>query len=272
MLLAVDIGNTNICLGCFADKLLVFVARLSTNAALTADEYACKLLETLSLYGVERDSIDGAIVSSVVPPLNTVLKEAIRIAFDISPLAVGPGIKTGMMIQCDDPASVGADLICACVAAHELYGGPALIIDMGTATKMMVIDERGAFIGVSIMAGVTMGLRALAEGTAQLPQVSLECPSSVIGKNTADCMRAGVFFGNASMLDGMIERFAETYGKKLPVIATGGAARMIVPLCKQRITLDENLVIKGLFLLYHKNRRAKGGSSPCISCSESGDK
>lgn len=254
MLLAVDIGNTNICLGGFEGGEIVFVARLATNASLTADEYACKLLETLLLHGKERTCVDGAIVSSVVPPLNAVMKNAIRIAFGIDSLAVGPGIKTGMMIHCDNPASVGADLICACVAAYRLYGGPALVIDMGTATKMMVVDERGAFVGVSIIPGVSMGLRALSEGTAQLPQVSLDVPSSVIGKNTADCMKSGVIFGNASMLDGMIDRFCEAYGKKLPVYATGGAAPMIIGCCKQNITLDEHLVLKGLHFLYQKNK------------------
>ncbi len=254
MLLAVDIGNTNICLGGFEGGETVFVARLATNAHLTADEYACKLLETLLLYGKERGCVDGAIISSVVPPLNTVMKDAIRIAFGVSALAVGPGIKTGMMIHCDNPASVGADLICACVAAYRIYGGPALVIDMGTATKMMVIDEHGAFVGVSIIPGVSMGLRALSEGTAQLPQVSLDVPQSVIGKNTADCMRSGVIFGNASMLDGMIERFDEAFGRELPVYATGGAASMIIGCCKKQIALDEHLVLKGLQFLYQKNK------------------
>ena len=254
MLLAVDIGNTNICIGGFCGEEIVFVARLATDAHLTADEYACKLLQTLLLHGMDRSAVDGAIVSSVVPPLNAVMKRAIHIAFGIESLSVGPGIKTGMAIHCDNPASVGADLICACVAAHRMYGGPALIIDMGTATKMMVIDARGAFIGVSIIPGVSMGLRALSEGTAQLPQVSLETPPSVIGKNTADCMKSGVIFGNASMLDGMIERFNEAFGQELPVYATGGASPLIIGCCKQSITLNEHLVLRGLQILYQKNK------------------
>ena len=253
MLLAVDIGNTNICIGGFADGEIIFVARIASNAHLTSDEYACKLLETLLLHGVERSAVDGAIVSSVVPPLNAVMKQAIKTAFGIESLAVGPGIKTGMAIHCDNPASVGADLICACVAAHRIYGGPALIVDMGTATKMMVVDGHGAFIGVSIIPGVSMGLQALSKGTAQLPQVSLDVPQSVIGKNTADCMKSGVVFGNASMIDGMIDRFCESYGQELPVIATGGAAPLIIGCCKKKITLDEHLVLKGLHLLYQKN-------------------
>lgn len=254
MLLAVDIGNTNICLGGFVGGEITFVARIATNALLTEDEYACKLLETLALHGAERSSVKGAIISSVVPPLNAVMKKAIRIAYGIASLIVGPGIKTGIRIQCDDPVSVGSDLICACVAAHRLYGSPSLIIDMGTATKMMVVDHCGTFIGVSIIPGVSMGLQALSRGTAQLPQVSLEAPTSVIGKNTADCMKSGVVFGNASMLDGMIDRFNEEFGQELPVLATGGAASVIVGHCKKNIRLDENLVLKGLYLLYQKNR------------------
>jgi type III pantothenate kinase len=139
------------------------------------------------------------------------------------------------------------------VAAKQLYGCPALVVDMGTATKMMVVDGGGAFIGVSIIPGVTMGLNALSAGTAQLPLVSLQAPSSVIGKNTADCMRSGVVFGNASMVDGMITRFNQTYGEKLPVIATGGAASTVMPHCESEYTMDEQLVLKGLYLLYLRN-------------------
>jgi type III pantothenate kinase len=197
--------------------------------------------------------VRGAIISSVVPPLNSVLKKAIHFIYDVDPLLVGPGIKTGLKIHCDNPASVGADLICACVAAQQLYGSPALIIDMGTATKMMVVDASGAFIGVSIIPGVLMGLRALSSGTAQLPQVSLEAPPSVIGKNTVDCMRSGVVFGNASMIDAMIDRIGDEMGEDLPVIATGGLSSTIIPHCKHNITQDEDLVLKGLNILYRKN-------------------
>ena len=166
---------------------------------------------------------------------------------------VGPGIKTGINIKCDNPATVGADLICACVAAHHIYGSPSLIIDMGTATKMMVMDKSGAFIGVSIIPGVKIALEALSGGTAQLPQISLEAPPSVLGKNTVDCMRSGVVFGNASMLDGMIDRFCEEMGEELPVYATGGLASTIVCHCKHEIKFDDNLLLRGLNILYQKN-------------------
>ena len=149
--------------------------------------------------------------------------------------------------------SVGADLICACVAVHHLYGSPALIIDMGTATKMTVLNAKGAFAGVSIMPGVLMGLNSLSEQTAQLPKVDLEAPKTVIGKNTSDSMRSGVIFGNASMIDGMIDRIREETATDLPVYATGGFASLIVPHCRHTATLDEHLVLKGLHIIYHKN-------------------
>ena len=173
MILVIDIGNTNIVLGGFADDKLAFVARIATNATKTEDEYATKIKSILTLHEVDKKEVKGAIISSVVPPLNSVMKKAVRIVYGVEPIMVGPGIKTGINIQCDNPASVGADLICACVAAHHLYGSPSLIVDMGTATKMMVMDKTGTFIGVSIIPGVNIGLKALASGTAQLPQISL---------------------------------------------------------------------------------------------------
>lgn len=253
MILAIDIGNTNIVLGGFAGDALTFVARIATNPAKTEDEYATKIRSVLALYAVERKEIEGAIIASVVPPLNAVMKKAVQIVYGVEPILVGPGIKTGINIHCDNPATVGADLICACVAAHHIYGSPSLVVDMGTATKIMLMDKTGAFSGASIIPGVNIGLRALSSGTAQLPQVSLEAPKSVIGKNTVDCMRSGVVFGNASLIDGMLDRFCEEMGEEMRVLATGGLAPMIVPHCKHAIQLDEHMVLKGLHILYKKN-------------------
>lgn len=253
VILAIDIGNTNIVIGGFLADELKFVVRLASNNTETEDEYATKILNVLSVYNISREQIKGAIISSVVPPLTATMKKAVKFAYGVDALLVGPGIKTGINIHCDNPASVGADLICACVATHNIYKSPALIIDMGTATKMMVLDKNGSFIGVSIIPGVNIALKALSSGTAQLPQISLEAPKHVIGKNTADCMRSGVVFGNASMLDGMIDRFNEEVGEELPVYATGGLADTIIPHCKHDIAIDENLVLKGLNILYNKN-------------------
>ena len=255
MILAVDIGNTNIVLGGFSGNDLTFVARIATNANKTEDEYATKIKSILALHQVDKTEVKGAIISSVVPPLTRVMADALKLVYAIEPLLVGPGIKTGINIRCDDPSSVGADLICACVAANTIYGNPALVIDMGTATKMMLIDDTGTFTGVSIIPGVNIALKALASGTAQLPQISLEAPKSVIGKNTADCMRSGAVFGNASMIDGMIDRFVDETGYDLKLIATGGLSKTIIKHCKHNIILDDDLVLKGLLTLYNKNTK-----------------
>lgn len=253
MILTIDIGNTNIALGGFDGDELSFVVRISTETKKTADEYASKILGVLAVRGIGKRSIRGAIISSVVPPLNSVMKDAVNTVWGIDPLIVGPGVKTGINIQCDVPSSVGADLICACAAVKSLYGAPALIVDMGTATKMTVVNTSGAFAGVSIIPGVLMGLDSLSEDTAQLPKVELEAPRTVVGKNTADSMRSGVVFGNAAMIDGMIERINDELGIELPVYATGGVASKIIPHCKHGITTDENLVLKGLKIIYDKN-------------------
>lgn len=253
MILTIDIGNSNITLGGFEANELSFVVRISTEAKKTADEYASKILGVFAVHNIEKRGISGAIISSVVPPLNSVIKDAVKIIWGIDSLMVGPGIKTGINIHCDTPSSVGADLICACVAAHSLYGSPSLIVDMGTATKMTVINEKGAFIGVSIIPGVLMGLNALSENTAQLPKVELEIPRHVVGKNTSDSMRSGVIFGNAAMIDGMIERINNEVGTELPIYATGGVAQLVIPHCKHNIKVDETLVLKGLNILYNKN-------------------
>ena len=254
MILTVDIGNSNINFGVFLDNEIKFVARIATDRAKTEYEYAGAIANALSISGINRSEIAGAIISSVVPPLNSAMKCAIKLLYGVDALMVGPGIKTGINIHCDNPSSVGADIICACVAAHYLFGSPSLVVDMGTATKMMVMNDKGAFIGVSIIPGVMVGLDALANRTAQLPMVSLEAPKNVIGKNTADCMRSGVIFGNASMVDGMIDRIFDEVGDTLPVYATGGLASVITPHCKHKITYDEFLVLKGLNIIYKKNQ------------------
>ena len=253
MILAIDIGNSNIMIGGFEGDELTFVVNLSTEINMTSDEYASKILGVLAVHNAVDKSVKGAIISSVVPPLNATIKKAVRLLWGIDALTVGPGVKTGLNIHCDTPSSVGADLICACVAAHNIYGSPSLIIDMGTATKMTVVNAKGAFTGVSIIPGVLMGLHALSEQTAQLPKVEPTAPKTVIGKNTSDSMRSGVIFGNAAMIDGMIDRINKEIGTKLSVYATGGAAHLIIPHCEHTITTDEHLVLKGLHIIYKKN-------------------
>lgn len=253
MILTVDVGNSEITFGGFEGEELRFIARLATETRMTDDEYAIRLDGALKLHGVNKCEITGAVISSVVPQLNRSLKNAIHFLFGVEPLMVGPGIKTGLGIQCDTPSSVGADLICASVAASSIYGSPCMIVDIGTATKVMVVNRTGAFIGVSIIPGVVMGLNALAAGTAQLPNIDLDAPGRIIAKNTADCMKSGVIFGHASMIDGMIERINEEFGEELPVYVTGGLAPVILPHCRHKMHHDALLVLRGLNIIYQKN-------------------
>lgn len=254
MIIAIDIGNTDIAIGAYIKDELDFVVRISTDANKTCEEYESMISHMLSSRGVKKENVEGVIISSVVPPLSSRIDDALFNLYSKRALHVSTRIKTGIGIVCDDPSSVGADLICACVAAHYVYGSPCLIVDMGTATKLMIVKEGGEFYGVSIMPGVMMGMRGLASGTAQLPQISLDAPENAIGTNTVDCMKSGIVFGNAAMVDGMVERFCEEYGKEIPVYATGGFSHSIVPHCKREILLDENLVLEGLKILYNLNR------------------
>lgn len=254
MILTIDIGNTNIVLGGFDDEKLRFISRISTNAKKTDAEYATKLKSILSLYGVDDSEVSGAAISSVVPILTQTMANAIKIVFNVKAVIVGPGIKTGINLLADNPAQVGADLICACVAAAKLYTPPVLIIDMGTATKFMLVDESKSFTGVSIMPGVEISLKALTGGAAQLPQISLVPPKKLLGTNTIDCMRSGIIYGNAAMLDGMIDRIGDEVKSELTIVATGGLSRSIIPYCRHDVILDDDLILKGLLIIYNKNK------------------
>ena len=255
MILTVDIGNTNIVLGCFDGDEPSFVARVSTDANKTDSEYAVLIRNILFLHSVDKSEINGAIISSVVPPLTSVLRSAVMMSCGVKALNVGPGIKTGLNLLADNPSQVGADLICACVAAYNLYTPPAVIIDMGTATKILLVNEKAQFTGASIIPGAELSLKALAGGTAQLPQIGLDAPKNVMGKNTVECMQSGIVYGNASMIDGMIERTKEEIGCSPTLIATGGLSRAIIPHCKHNIIIDDNLILKGLLIIYNKNRK-----------------
>ena len=252
MILTIDVGNTNIVLGGFCDDKLMFVARLSTDARKTDSEYAIKLREILALNSTD-EKVEGCIISSVVPPLTKKLKNAVKTIYGIDSLVVGPGIKTGINLLVDNPSQVGADIICACVAAFNLYEPPVLVIDMGTATKMIVIDEKASFRGVSIIPGLETSLKALAGSAALLPEISLEAPEKVIAKNTVECMKSGAIFGNASLIDGMIDRIFEELGSRATLVATGGLSEVCIPHCKHKINIDENLLLKGLYIMYNKN-------------------
>lgn len=256
MILAIDIGNSNIVLGCIRDSEILFEARMATDRIKTRDQYCAELKSMLELFQVPISEIDGCIVSSVVPQVQQSIAGAVERLIGKPCLIVGPGLKTGLHIKIDNPAQAGSDLIVGAVAAIDAYGSPLCVIDLGTATTISVIGRDGAFLGGSIAPGVMLSLNALSSGTAQLPGISLEQPKKAIGTNTVDSMRSGLLLGSAAMLDGMVERIEAELGYSTRVIATGGLARFIVPLCKRNMEIDENLLLRGLELLYKRNARA----------------
>lgn len=253
MILAIDIGNSNIVLGCVEGDEILFEARIATDSVKTADQYCIELKAVLDLFHVRAEQIEGSIISSVVPPVSEAVCRAASRLIGRDPLVVGPGLKTGLNIRIDNPAQAGADLIVAAVAATAQYGAPLIIIDMGTATTISVIDKKGSFVGGTIYPGVKLSLKALTQGTAQLPAISLEKPQKTIGTNTVDSMRSGILLGTASMLDGMILRMEQELGYDTKVIATGGLAKYIAPLCHRKMLVDDNLLINGLKLIYRRN-------------------
>lgn len=254
MILAIDMGNTNIVIGCIDDEKTYFVERLSTDKSKTALEYAVSFKTVLELYSIDIEKIDGAIISSVVPPLVNVLTNAVEKIVGKTPYVVGPGLKTGLNIKMDNPKTVGSDLIVDAVAGIKEYGAPLIIIDMGTATTMSVVDKDNNYIGGIIAPGVRLSMEALASNAAQLYRVSLEAPKKAIGKNTIDCMKSGLLLGTASMIDGLIDRMEEELGYKTTVVTTGGLSKVVTPLCKHNIIIDDDLLLKGLKIIYDKNR------------------
>ena len=257
MVLTVDVGNTNIVFGGFEGDTLRFTSRIRTDKYQMLDEYAVKFLELIRFYGFQPSDFDGAIISSVVPPLIPVLKSAIAQILPVRVLVVSPGIKTGLNIKLDDPAIMGADLVCGAVGALVRYPTPCIIADLGTATKLLVLGEDGSFLGGTIMPGVNISLDALSKNTALLPHIEFGKVERVIGTNTIDCMLSGVLFGTASMIDGMVDRIEEELGQKASVVMTGGIAKSIAPYCRRQYAFDENLLLYGLIELYRRNTRKK---------------
>ncbi len=254
MILTVDVGNTNIVLGAFENDKLKFTSRVATEASKMEDQYAIEFASILKLYGYKPSHFDGAIISTVVPPLITVLKTAVSKLLKCRVLVVGPGIKTGLNIKIDNPAILGADLVCAAVGALKKYKPPMMIFDLGTATTITAIDKTGALLGGSIFPGVRVSLSALSSATAQLPHISTELDSDiVIGSNTIDSMKSGLVLGTASMMEGMVDRYREILGEDTLVLATGGLAAGIVKCCRRDVTLDPDLLSDGLYAIYKRN-------------------
>lgn len=257
MILAIDMGNTNTVLGGIDEEQTYFIERITTDRSKTDAEYAVSLKNILEMCRIDVSSIEGAILSSVVPPLNATILSAVEKVTGIRPMLVGSGMKTGLNIHMDNPKTVGSDQIVDAVAASHEHPLPLIVIDMGTATTMCVVDTKNTYIGGIILPGLKVSLDSLSSKTAQLPYISLEVPDRVIGKNTIDCMRAGIIYGNVDMIDGIIDRMEAELGQPATVVATGGLARFITPLCRHKIIWDDALLLKGLLILYRKNAPAR---------------
>lgn len=257
MILTVDIGNSNIVLGGVEGDKIVFKARLCTDSTKTSDQYCVELKTLLEVYHADVLQIEGAIIASVVPQVLNSVQTAIRKLTGQQSLVVGPGLKTGLDIRLENPNQAGADLVVGCTAALRTHKAPLIVIDMGTATTMSVVDARGAFIGGCICPGVKTSLDAMTQKTALLPGLQLDQPKRAIGRNTIECMRSGVMMGAASMLDGMVERIEQELGQKAAVIATGGIAKFVIPLCRREMEYEPDLLLKGLAMIYRENKAGK---------------
>ena len=254
MILAIDIGNTNIVVGCIDDEKIYFIERLSTVRTKTELEYAIDLKTVLDIYHIKRTDIEGCIISSVVPQITNVAKLAAEKILKKEALVLGPGVKTGLNILLDNPGEMGADRVADAVAALTYYTVPLVIVDMGTATTVSVVDEKKRYLGGMILPGVRVSLDALTSRASQLSGISIEEPKRLIGKNTVDCMKSGILYGNAAAVDGIIDRIEEELGQKVTAIATGGMSKKIIPHCRREIIQDEDLLLKGLLVIYEKNK------------------
>ena len=254
MILAIDIGNTNIVVGCIDDEKIYFIERLSTVRTKTELEYAIDLKTVLDIYHIKRTDIEGCIISSVVPQITNVAKLAAEKILKKEALVLGPGVKTGLNILLDNPGEMGADRVADAVAALTYYPVPLVIVDMGTATTVSVVDGQKRYPGGMILPGVRVSLDALTSRASQLSGISIEEPKRLIGKNTVDCMKSGILYGNAAAVDGIIDRIEEELGQKVTAIATGGMSKKIIPHCRREIIQDEDLLLKGLLVIYEKNK------------------
>ena len=257
MLLTADIGNTNIKFGIFNQRELIRTLTISCNKAKTADEYGVELYSLIRVMGIHRDDFSGCIISSVVPLITTRIEDAVRDILGVDSVIVGPGVKTGLNICIEDPSTLGADLVCACVAANASHKPPMIVISMGTATVWCVIDQHGNMIGCPIAPGLSISLEALTKNTALLQGVNFTAPTSVIGKNTDKSIRAGVVWGTVCMIDGMIDKIEKELGQECHVIATGGLAKTIISHCEHKIEVQENLILNGLCRIYEKNKKGE---------------
>jgi len=256
MILTIDIGNSNIVLGGVRDQEIVFEARLRTEATKTSDQYCVDLKILMDVHGFQPEDIEGTIIASVVPQVLNSMQTAVKKLTGKTCLVVGPGLKTGLDIRLENPNQTGADLVVGCVAALREHKPPMIVVDMGTATTMVVLDQKGALVGGCICPGVKISMDALTERTALLPGLQLDQPKKAIGRNTMDCMRSGIMMGTACMLDGMVERMEAELGYKTNVVVTGGIAKFVIPMCRTPMIYDKDLITKGLATLYRENKKS----------------
>ncbi len=256
MILAVDIGNSNIMFGGISEDKIHFIESISCDRSRTQTEYTFFLKNIAILNEISDNSIDGAIIASVVPQLTSVVRGAIKKVYKVDAMVIGPGIKTGLNILLENPAQLGSDILVNSVAAVSRFNGPLIVVDMGTATTFCVVNSKNQYIGGIIAPGIRIALDSLVSKTSLLHQIEFEPPKNVIGKNTAECMKSGIMYYNASAIDGLIERIEKEIGEKCTVIATGAPAKAIIPLCARKdIIIDEYLVLKGLKVIYDKNHK-----------------
>ena len=255
MILAIDIGNTNIVVGCIDDEKTYFIERLSTVRTKTELEYAVDLKTVLDIYHIKKTDIEGCIISSVVTQNTDIARLASEKILKKEVMVLGPGVKTGLNIMMDNPGQLGADMVADAVAGLASYPVALIVIDMGTATTVSVVNDKKQYIGGMILPGVGVSLDALTSRASQLSGISIDAPKHIIGKNTIECMKSGVLYSNAAALDGIVERIEEELGQRTTVIATGGLAKKIVSHSKREVILDEDLLLKGLRVIYEKNKK-----------------
>ncbi len=253
IILAIDIGNTTVVIGCIVNGKVIFSGRIDSNSEYSCDDYATYIKNILAKANIDINNIKGSIISSVVPQLTNVLKKAVAIVTNTIPLIAGSGLKHNLNIMVQNPEQLGSDRVVDAIAAVHFYSKPVIIFDMGTATTVSVVDDSYNFRGGLIMLGVKSALDALSSKAAQLPAINLEECGNIIGKNTIECMQSGSIYGHAAMIDGIIHKLKKQVGKHPTVIATGGLARLVIPHCDEKIIYDEYLLLKGLYLLYIKN-------------------
>ena len=254
MFLVIDVGNTIMVLGVYKDTELLDHWRISTDRQRTTDEYGVLIRELFYLNDLRADDINAIIISSVVPPVVPTLERMCQRYFGLSPLLIGPGVKTGMDIRYDNPREVGADRIVNAVAAYEKYGGPVIIVDFGTATTFCAVDAKGVYLGGSICPGIGISTEALVQRTAKLPRIELKRTDSVICRNTIESMQAGVFYGFVGQVEGIVSRMRRELDMSARVVATGGLAVVIAPATKAIDVVEPMLTLEGLRIIYERNR------------------